>query len=132
MGKVESEEEDDAGAVAAKGTPTNTAKAKPQPANSSSNPVRKSTRARKARDPRELVGKAIEVKWDAQGPLTEEHVKEKGDLGTYYKALVSSYDPDTGLHKVQYVRDKVIAEHNLSHPRKPDFIPSTVWKLSNR
>ena len=85
-------------------------------------------RARK-KSPQDLVGKAVAVKWDAEGPLTEQHVKAKGDKGTFYKAQVSSYNPDSGLHKVQYVRDGVIAEHNLSHPRKPNYISSDNWKV---
>ena len=92
--------------------------------------MRKSTRAQKDKQPQDLVGKAIMVKWDADGPLTKDHIAKHGDKGTFYKANVSSYDPDSGRHKVQYVSDKVIAEHNLVHPRKPDFIPPGFWKIS--
>jgi hypothetical protein len=96
-----------------------------------SEPAKRTLRDRK-KTPQDLVGKAIEVKWDASGPLTEDHVKAKGDKGTFYKALVSSYNADTGLHKVQYVSDRVIAEHNLAHPRKPQYISTGFWKLSSR
>ena len=126
MGKLESEEEEDEDT---KGTPSNgTNQAKPA-AQTTPQPVRKSTRARQDKQPQDLVGKAIMVKWDNTGPLTKEHIEKEGDKGTFYKANVSSYDPDTGKHKVQYVSDKVIAEHNLVHPRKPEFIPTGFWKL---
>eukprot|EP01043_Picozoa_sp_COSAG02_P049248 COSAG02_NODE_4927_length_4825_cov_9.987093_2_plen_114_part_00 len=91
--------------------------------------VKRTLRERK-KNPQDLVGKAIEVKWDAQGPPTEAHVKVEGEKGAFCKALVSSYNPDTGLHKVQYVRDDVIGEHNLTHPRKTGYIKPGFWKTS--
>lgn len=96
-----------------------------------SEPVKPKLRERK-KSPQDLVGKAIEVKWDNSGPLTEEHIKAQGSKGTYYKALVSSFDPGSGLHKVQYVSDGVITEHNLTHPRKQNYISPSNWKVSNK
>jgi hypothetical protein len=140
LNKIESDDDDDdddASAQAAaqakgkgKGTPGNGQKQSAAAAANAGQPVRKSTRAQKDKQPQDLVGKAIMVKWDADGPLTKDHIAKHGDKGTFYKANVSSYDPDTGRHKVQYVSDKVIAEHNLVHPRKPDFIPPGFWKIS--
>ena len=75
LGKVESEDEDEPDPPApSKGTPSKATKPSAAAAASDNQPVRKSTRERKARNPQELVGKAIEVKWDATGPLTQEHV----------------------------------------------------------
>jgi hypothetical protein len=81
----------------------------------------------------DLVGKFLRVKWDSKGPLTVEHVEKEGTLGQFYKCRVSSYDPDTFLHKVQYVSDGKIEEHNMFNKNRPGFIQyPQFWKIDKK
>jgi hypothetical protein len=131
MGKVaeESDEEEDSDA---QGLPTNGQKPNPSAAAAGSKPVQPPTPVVKVK-PMDLVGKFIRVKWDSKGPLTVEHVEKEGTLGQFYKCRVSSYDPDTFLHKVQYVSDGKIEEHNMFNKNRPGFIQyPQFWKIDKK
>ena len=130
MNKI-AEEEDEEDTKVTKGIPTKGQKPKASNTASGDGPVRKSSRVQQFK-PQDIVGKAVEIKWDNEGALTVEAVKDRGEKGQFYKAKVSSYNPDTYLHKVQYVRDGVIAEHNFSNPKKPGFIARGFWKISSK
>ena len=130
MNKI-AEEEDEEDTKVTKGIPTKGQKPKASKTASGDGTVRKSSRVQQFK-PQDIVGKAVEIKWDNEGALTVEAVKDRGEKGQFYKAKVSSYNPDTYLHKVQYVRDGVIAEHNFSNPKKPGFIARGFWKIATK
>ena len=78
---------------------------------------------RNHKNPASLVNKNVNIKWDASGPLSLEALEERGNLGTYYKGKVISYNAATGLHKVKYVADNEEHEHNLMRFNKADYQP---------
>ena len=131
MGKV-AEESDEEEEPDAQGIPTNSQKPNPSAAAAAGKPVQPPTPVLKVK-PMDLVGKFLRVKWDSKGPLTVEHVEKEGTLGQFYKCRVSSYDPDTFLHKVQYVSDGKIEEHNMFNKNRPGFIQyPQFWKIDKK
>ena len=93
-------------------------------------PVAPKTRAQvnpaPALDPAALVGIKIKVKWDSQGPLTVDVVRDRGKLGTFYTGQLLSYNKTTNTYKIKY-SDGLQDFINLNDSTWGDFVSTDYW-----
>eukprot|EP01046_Picozoa_sp_COSAG06_P009457 COSAG06_NODE_495_length_15047_cov_11.349478_1_plen_465_part_00 len=81
-----------------------------------------------ALDPVALVGAKIKVKWDNQGPLTKDALRDRGKIGTFYTGQLLSYSKTANTYKIKY-SDGLQDFINLNDSTRGDFVSTDYWRV---